>query len=74
MAKCRYCGQRIDWAVTDGGRRIPMDGRGENHFRTCPGWKEMKAKAWSREKEKARRASAAAEREARPGARQLELF
>ena len=51
-----------------------MDGRGENHFRTCPGWKEMKAKAWSREKEKARRASAAAEREARPGARQLELF
>lgn len=52
MATCRYCGRKIDWAVTDGGRKVPLDGSGENHFRTCPGWREAKAKEWKREKER----------------------
>ncbi len=72
MAKCRLCGKYVNWVERGDGRYMPVDWNGENHFRTCEGWRKAKADEW--EKEKARREALAAEREARLGARQLELF
>lgn len=32
MAKCRGCNAEILWAVTQGGKRIPLDAKSEKRF------------------------------------------
>lgn len=72
MATCRYCGRQIEWAVNGNGRKIPVNGDGENHFRTCGGWQKAKARESERRREERRmeKFRAAAESDAR----QLKLF
>ena len=54
MAYCKYCGAKIEWAENENGKKIPVNVNGDNHFRTCKRFHQLKAEKESARKERER--------------------